>query len=545
MGVLAFLFLVVGGFLWWRRRTAQRRAAVASREKAIENIPGATGMGIGGATSPVNPRFSRPMPVAAAEKTPGFENENPFENGSVRSGALSAQSIPIGLASDGQLSPTAVSPTGTAFTGAPVRPARSPELNIRATPFDKPSGGALAPPRPNYAPSQRTDFTTSTMDSTASSAMEALYESPTIVTGVKRTVIGAGRGEVVPVGSVGSSPSSPRGTATPLRRVLVPGPSPLASSQFTRSELPPTAEEDPFGDGLSLRSQSTAMTNMTFGMGTPTASIRSFAQPTIASRVNVASLTRSATLRSIGTTSLAPSSGARTTLEHPLSQDSADLYPPHRPDSVQSFASNTDSVLASFPFVPPSPLPTSSSRSPLSVVFNSAGSRQSNASSMFGTENGTLEDAPPLPDTYDIAALNSARGSSQAATTGSSPVSTPISTSQQPSPSNKSNERSNAMAPRVSTMSRASGLSSAGGLDDFDFQFSPGPEEPMPAISHAQVRSDSASGALSVADKASFVDSASFKAPTEDMRDDRSTSRASLDLLALSRDLAANKLAYD
>lgn len=94
-------------------------------------------------------------------------------------------------------------------------------------------------------------------------------------------------------------------------------------------------------------------------------------------------------------------------------------------------------------------------------------------------------------------------------------------------------------------MSRASGVSSAGGLDDFDFEFSPGPEEPMPSISHAQARSDSISGALSAGDKASFIDSASSKAATENARDDRSASRASLDLLALSRDLAANKLAYD
>lgn len=551
VGVLAFLFIVVGGFLWWRRRAAQRRAAAVSREKAIENVPGVHPMSPGGAMSPINPRFSRPMPVG--EKTPGMENENPFETGSVRSGAPSAQSIPIGFASDGQMSPPALSPTGTTFTGAPVRPARSPDLNIRATPFDKPASGGLAPPRPNYAPSQRTDFTSSTMDSTASSAMEALYESPTIVTGVKRTVIGAGRGEVVPVASVGSGsgPSSPRSNG-PARRTLVPGPSPLASSQFTRTELPTTLEEDPFGDNLSLRSQSTAMTNMSFGMGTPTASIRSFAQPTVASRVNVASLTRSATLRSIGAPSIAPTSATHTILEHPLSRESTDLYPPQRPESVQSFASNTDSVLASFPFVPPSPLPSSSSRSPLSVVFTTNGShRQSAASSMFGSENASLEDAPPLPNTHDIAALNSARGSSQAATAGSSPASTPLPPSlyryDKPNAPFANGAASNRMAPRASTMSRASGVSSANGLDDFDFEFSPGSEEPMPSVSLAQARSDSVSGALSAGDKASFIDSASSKAATENnnTRDDRSASRASLDLLALSRDLAANKLSYD
>lgn len=581
VGVLAFLFLVIGGFLWWRRRSAHRRAVAASREKAIENIPGVgpsstlpphlTAMGAvnnHNATSPTNPRFSRPL-MPASEKTPGIENENPFETASVRSGAPSAESIPIAMASEGQLSPT-----GTAFTGGvPQRPARSPDLNIRNTPLGGgvlSSAGAanangLAPPRRNYAPSQRTDFTTSTMDSTASSAMEALYESPTIVTGVKRTVIGAGRSEVVPVTSVGSSPSTPRGMLTPTsasgpssRRNThgTPGPSPLAQSGFMRTELAPVIheEEDPFGDSMSLRSQSTNMSNMTFGMGTPSASVRSFAiaQPTVASRVNVASLARSATLRSIGGASTAPPSAAAHFSEHPLDADdtaSVDLYPPHRRGgSVQSFASNTDSVLASFPFVPPSPLPTSSSRSPLSVVFDSRNShRQSGASSMFGSESVMTADdnAPPLPNTHDLAALNSNSNSARA-TAGSH---SPLASSSFSTPHTSHQPTDSISRPRVSTSS------SAGGLDDFDFEFSPAPDEPMPPLPHGMgmARLDSAGGALSIADKIDF-DRASSRAPSmlvagtgsgANANGPSNGSRASLDLLELSRDLAANRLAYD
>lgn len=595
VGVLAFLFLIIGGFLWWRRRSAHRRALAASREKAIENIPGVgpsstlpphlTAMGaMGGinATSPTNPRFSRPMMSPPTEKTPGMENENPFDTASVRSGAPSAQSIPIALASDGQLSPS-----GTAFTGGvPQRPARSPDVNIRNTPLgggvlsggSGSNAGGLAPPRRNYAPSQRTDYTTSTMDSTASSAMEALYESPTIVTGVKRTVIGAGRSEVVPVASVGASPLTPRGTNTltpssSSRRstTSTPGPSPLAQSGFRPTALSSAIEEeeDPFGDSMSLRSQSTNMTNMTFGMGTPSASVRSFAiaQPAVANRVNVASLTRSATLRSIGGTSTAPPSAAPHLAAHPHDAEddtaSVELYPPtRRPGSVQSFASNTDSVLASFPFVPPSPLPTSSSRSPLSVVFDPRDShRQSGASSMFGSESTSVmfsdENAPPLPNTHDVAALNS---TSARATIGSthSPLAsssfTPPPISHQPTDSSTS---SRFAAPRVSTSS------SAGGLDGFDFEFSSAADEPMPPLPHGigmgvgMARHDSAGGALSVVDKADF-DRASSRAPSmlvagtgdagrssTGASANASGSRASLDLLELSRDLAANRLAYD
>lgn len=520
VAVVAFLFLVVAGFLWWRQRSNRRKAAVANQEKGPENAAAATAGPASPSPSPVNPRFSRPL-----EKTPGEENENPFESGSLRTGAPSAQSIPIVIASDSQVSqqPVSVSPTGMTFAGAPQRPARAPDLSIRNTP---PSSAGLEPPRLNYAPSQRTDFTTSTMDSTASSAMEALYESPTIVTGVKRTVISAGRGEVVPVAFVGSNPTSPHGSA-PLRRTAA-GPSPLSSSHYPRNNLPPTFEEDPFADdGMSLRSQSTVMTNMSFGMGTPTPSIRSF-QPTIASRVNVATLARSATLRSIGS---AGRSAAPSTMEHPLTPDLAETYPPHRPESVQSFASNTDSVLASFPFVPPSPLPTSTSRSPLSVVFTpGASNRESSSSSVFGSDIPPTDRTPPLPKTYDIATLNSERTSSRA---GASPLSTPQDTAP-PSPVP-------AVAPRVSAMSRVSTGSS--GLADFDFQFGPGPEEqPMPT-SHPQTRSDS--GALPIDDKAMLVENASSKAQSDDASEERPASRASLDLLTLSRDLTANKLAYD
>lgn len=534
VALLTFLFLVVGGFLWWRVRSGRRAAAT---EKGVESA--APGGGAGPTSpSPVNPRLSRPL-----EKTPGEDNENPFEStGSVRTGAPSAQSIPIVIASDGHTSPKPVSPTGTTFTGVPQRPARAPDLDIRNTPpFDKPSSAGLEPPRPNYAPSQRTDFTTSTMDSTASSAMEALYESPTIVTGVKRTVIGAARGEVVPVASVGSNPNSPNGSR-PLRRTLA-GPSPLSNHHFSRGNLPTTSEEDPFADdGMSMRSQSTAMTNMSFGMGTPTPSIRSL-QPTIASRVNVASLARSATLRSIGSRSAGLSAApAQSSFEHPLSTaDITETYPPHRPESVQSFASNTDSVLASFPFVPPSPLPTSTSRSPLSVVFTPGESnRESAGSSMFGSENPSAESIPPLPKTPDIAALNSARSSSQVTTAGHSPLSNPIAAAQLED--NELPSPPYVVPARASAMSRESTASS--GLGQFDFQFGPGPDEQTTPTSQPQVRSDS--NALPLDDKAIFGENASSKVPSSgDVQEERAAARASLDLLTLSRDLTANKLEYD
>jgi hypothetical protein len=221
----------------------------------------------------------------------------------------------------------------------------------------------------------------------------------------------------------------------------------------------------------------------------------------------------------------------------PSSGDSVIGYPPTRRSSIDSFMSNTDSVLASFPFVPPSPLPTSSGRSPLSVVLGPHDSqRQSNASSFMhsgpGPEDAT---APPLPTHRDLSIL---RESSAGGTTDSS----------LPDPTRPF--ASSSMDQRASTMSAASS-----GLGDFDFQFAPSSVGPdglgsSPGgspVSHEPVRVDS--NALPPSDwprtSAGAPPPVPAFQPKYESPDDDAASHASLDLLALSRDLAANKLAYD
>lgn len=496
------------------------------------------------------------------EKGPSApEDANPFEGSgsgaaSIVSGGFSAHSIPIGLAPESSpSSPTHTSPTSPTFTlnGVPIRPARPQDLDIRnnANPV-RPSSSNLEIPRPNYAPSSRSGLTVSTMDSTASSAMEGLYESPTIVSAVQRTVIGAGKAEAVPVNGLGT-PNSPRllsgATSAPLRRSQ-PGPSPLGMTHFAKTLH--NIEEDPFADTDSIRSGST---NMSFGMGTPAASLRSVqATTTTANRVTISSLARSATLRSLGqkTTlggSAVPSEEGHGSKQPRASEVSGLSYPPTRRTSMESLASNSDSVLASFPFVPPSPLQASSSRSPLSVVFTTRDvNRQSTTSTIspFGHAPEDITAPPPLP-TNDLSAYRDSAFSSSSTLPGPS---RPFATS--------------SMEHRVSTMSAASE-----GLGEFDFQFGSAPstsghghsvDEPTfgsmgssnAPVSVAQLRSDSM--ALPVSERIALANSVAGSPPLRSQQSPRkprpdddvesTRSYATLDARDLSRDLAANRLPY-
>jgi hypothetical protein len=159
---------------------------------------------------------------------------------------------------------------------------------------------------------------------------------------------------------------------------------------------------------------------------------------------------------------------------------------------------------------------------------------------MFGSENPSVDSIPPLPKTHDIAALNSTRSSSQVAMAGHSPLSNPTTAAQLED--NEIPSPPYVVPARASAMSRESTASS--GLGQFDFQFGPGPDEPTTPTSQPQVRSDS--NALPLDDKVILEGNASSKvSSSDDVQEERTAARASLDLLTLSRDLTANKLEYD
>ena len=377
VGALVFLSLVVGAFFWWRRRTraAEQQASVKEKNTATATVDGVS--------PPVNPTANEAVVSSygadiEAGGNPFVEASHPITPHSSR------HTIPIGIEK--------TSPTGTTFT-VPVRPQRSPENQLKDDPSTRPdrpvSGHSLEPPKVGYAASQRSRFTVGSVDSTASSATDALYESPTIVTGGARQVIGAVRAEVVQVSSTTPAVAMAPRSFSQMRRAQ-PGPSPLSGA------VPPIAE-DPFSDQMGRNSQSSAATDMTFGV------------------VGVASYPRKLSSRARpGSTPLRMAPTSLEDVGHPLSssvtgsintnsppvtaqsisssKSSIDPYsnlpPPTRRSSRESFASSTsrtDSVLAAFPFVPPSPLPSLNPKSPLSIVIDP--NRDSNGSNIMSTSS--------------------------------------------------------------------------------------------------------------------------------------------------------------
>jgi protein OPY2 len=450
---------------------------------------------------------------SGAPDTGGLD-PNPFADiASTRSG--SGQSIPIAL--DGNsLPPHGTSPTGTTFT-APARPHRSPDLTLRdeSDYFDRPTS-TLEPPRPGYAPSQRSGFTVSTMDSTASSAMEALYESPTIVSASSRQVLGAVRAEVVQVGGL-----SPNGIHQPAHlqpRRSQTGPSPLSTSHIVGRF--PTIEEDPFSD-RSKRPRDSSATDQTFGSASATSPLpRGVARASAQDFDHTLPLTSATETQNDHGSSVAGSVSRRTSQ-----------------DSVVSAASRTDSVLASFPFVPPSPLPNTHTRSPLSVVFNH--DRRSTSSVHLAEAPCRTHIPPPLPVHHNVAEMNRATSDAVPRSPTFAPESDPLQPARQ----------------RVeSTMSRAS--ASSAGLGAFHFQFAPDGEAPLPLPNPAFYNDNTPRNSLNapstsvgrtsddLTTSSSLHDSNSSNSQLPYLPNQKQT-HASLDTLELSRDLTANRLSYD
>ncbi|KAF8332678.1 uncharacterized protein EI90DRAFT_3015728 [Cantharellus anzutake] len=548
VGALVFLFLVLGAFFWWKRRAGRRSTAepAATKEKnAMSSDPNTRP-----ASAAASTRVSR-MPSTRGLDVENNRGADPFsDTTSSHSGSRpsSRQAIPIGMES--------TSPTGTTFT-VPVRPQRSPENQLKEDRVL--SNQSLEPPRLNYAPSQRSGFTVDSVDSAASSAMDALYESPTIVTGGSRQVIGAVRAEVVQVGSTsGSAVTTPR-SMSQTRRVQ-PGPSPLSTS-FSRSTTFPPISEDPFADQASMRSQNTAATNMTFGVAgrmTPARTLSPKSATTVGSplrmdgaRTSLEDLSHPlAPGAGVGTP---PGSVHTTARSSPSSNHSfaVDPYPglppPTRRNSNESFissASRADSVLAAFPFVPPSPLPSSHAKSPLSVVFDP--NRQSNGSSF------TASSAPPLP-TSRLPMVSHNAFPSNVPSSEDNTMLVP--------PSKEAPRRASRATNALSRVSTASSV-----LGGFHFQFDDGSVEAVPEMPPLN------SGLFGHPDDQEYSLNARTKQPiaaevggtgevgedmvtpvehvktsserTEEHRD-VGGERATLDTLALSQAVAAHRLDYD
>lgn len=400
-------------------------------------------------------------------------------------------------------------------------------------------GNELEVPMP-YASSTRSGISGKSWMTTSSMATE-LDETPQIVTpqqGVVRQVLGVAPAQVVRVPSNGSSakPRNARGAALVRQasKATTIGRSPLAQQSFTLADVnsepssPTSSRADPFTDAASPYNRESfadsARTTDTFetpnyhseGPFTPRPGATFNPRPpSVAStadgfsiRADIGTASRVILgLQSAPATAVSPGFSQSGHLSPGFSQPSAfsqsratsmqtnadrsimgheddlDSLRPYSIASHKTTSSRADSVLAAFPFVPPSPISALPPRSPGGAV--SPGLSPASAGSMFARQQSQAL-ATPLPNSPPL-----------------SPRST-TTTQGSLSPHSIAARQASTVGPSSRTTSTMSTASSD--LETYPFQF--GDEPP----------------------------SASASAPR---------SRASLDTLKIAQDLAAFPLAHD
>ncbi|KAG9317658.1 hypothetical protein JVU11DRAFT_1869 [Chiua virens] len=341
----------------------------------------------------LDPRSRSQASLPSARRASGRQSPgNPFEDGhSIQTTSTTTNGtnvIPIALVSppSAPLSP-AQSESGSFTSNSPVRPARPSELVL-----DSPQHQAepqLDAPSPHYAHSQRSELSRNSYASNASYSSDFLNEAPMIVThtqGAVRQVVGKVRAEVIQT-SGAATPTSHLSTDSLKPPSVVSRPSvrsPLAATSFGPEDIVNETEEDPdisarsdpFGDHHAPANQVTSDSRVEPGSAEPVLSAR--LGPVVndgATRVTIDPDQKSP--HSNLTTRLIPPSATlsgtlqeqqQRALAHAQAQARAQGFDKAKRMSGTSMVSTTstraDSILESFPFVPPSPISSRPVRSP-------------------------------------------------------------------------------------------------------------------------------------------------------------------------------------
>ncbi|KAG8218843.1 hypothetical protein J3R82DRAFT_4522 [Butyriboletus roseoflavus] len=350
---------------------------------------------------------------------------NPFDDGhSIQTTSTTTNAtnvIPIALVSPGYVHPSSPHSESATFPpNSPARPARPTELVL-----ESPQGSvdALGKPSPRHAPSQRSDASRLSCVSNASYSSDFLNEAPMIVThtqGAVRQVVGKVRAEVIqtsgtatPTSHLSSSSLKPPSISRPSIR------SPLAATSFGPADIVTEADEerplsprsDPFGDHHASSEQpSTTSINSPAGLVSdePTLPAPSVGGDN-ATRVNSPDQKSPHMANLIPTSPTSPGTlqeQQQRALAHAQAQARAQGLDRSKRMSGTSVVSTTstraDSILESFPFVPPSPISSrpvrSPPRSPLGQQFSAITQSQSPlAVAGSHPEAGTTEAEASLP----------------------------------------------------------------------------------------------------------------------------------------------------
>ncbi|KAJ7890821.1 hypothetical protein B0H13DRAFT_2252659 [Mycena leptocephala] len=425
IGSLIFLALAICAFLWYRRRlrlragpTYEVKQDIPASAETVLNRPDPT-------EKPQTPAPQEPNHIVRVYSSsnvtidldPQSENSplrspsrhsvqsNPFsDTHSIQTaGTESTNVIPIALVSPEHRSTSDTVPTTS--TG-PVRPDRSPDLNLDHVNVSRDS---IRPSNHLYAPSQRSGVSAvssrnsymSNM-SNGSFASDFLNEAPMIITPVKGNV------RVVKAAVISTGSLSPVSAEGPRPMSRPPVTSPLASRSFGPADIVKEEDEhpqDPFRDRSSSPTASVTTFGHASGAHTSIASEWIADDPSLpwtrsggsrpssmdtqagsiadigsATRVNVGlatPLTGGSFPRSPFRTTMGklvtPNTGSleeqqQRALDHAQARAHAQEgdHPSRRisGSSVMSAASRADSILESFPFVPPSPISDRPMRTP-------------------------------------------------------------------------------------------------------------------------------------------------------------------------------------
>ncbi|KAG2128307.1 uncharacterized protein EDB93DRAFT_1235024 [Suillus bovinus] len=367
----------------------------------------------------LDPQSRGPSVTGTASLNVPTPQPNPFDDGNsiqtTSTGTNGTNVIPIALVSPGSASANSVTPSwpsGSAATSSPVRPARAPDLSLNDN-ASAVSDESLRGPNPRYAQSQRSGSSRMSYMSNASYSSDFLNEAPMIITqgqGV-RQVLGVVKAEVIqtpgpstPVSSHLSVNSIPSVVSRPSIR------SPLAASSFGPADaLDETEEEpntsqrtDPFGDHHEFEvhgdilNQSRPVSEVSLqlprlpwstnsGESRPSSvstQAGSIIDISSATRVNVGLLCQKNPEKSPRTTMgrLVSPASAQTSRQPTFLEEQQQLALAHAhaqaraqgldrkrisgSSVVSATSTRADSILESFPFVPPSPISSLPVRSP-------------------------------------------------------------------------------------------------------------------------------------------------------------------------------------
>ena len=335
---------------------------------------------------------------------------NPFEdsNSIQTAGTEGTNVIPIALVPNRASLPNTESPSlPSSASSFPLRPIRSPDLNLNLEPTNVSNGTQRA----GYAKSFRSGISSRhsyhSYLSNVSSASDLLSEAPMIMTPMKgsiRQVVGAAKAEVINADSLSSSGGSSDGLNPPAYTPKSSVKSPLASTSFGPDDIVNEADEtldatDPFGEeSASIRTttasaqshnESTEHGSILNGLNPPSPKSNDDSRPSsmttqAATVINISSATRVA-IASSPTGAAVP---RRTTMGRLVTppanasslqeQQQRALAYAHAQAQAQGLdtrrmsgssvlsatSTRADSILESFPFVPPSPISDRPIRSP-------------------------------------------------------------------------------------------------------------------------------------------------------------------------------------